>query len=111
MWELMETGGPVMWPLLVCSVIVLTIIIERSLFWLGVARRRNRPLRDELLLLAQRGEWEQKTTGSPDPVVRVLNVGILHREYDMAKAMEDEAQQIVKKIFASYHRLRAKPGQ
>ena len=31
-------------------------------------------------------------------MVRVLNVGILHREYDMSKAMEDEAQQIVKRM-------------
>lgn len=101
MWEIMRSGGPVMWPLLACSVIVLTIIIERALFWLGIARRRNRPLRDEVLLLAQRGEWEQieeKTAGCADPVVRVLNVGILHREYDMAKAMEDESQQIVKRM-------------
>lgn len=101
MWELMRSGGPVMWPLLACSIIVLTIIIERALFWLGIVRRRNRPLRDEVLTMARRGEWElieQKTEGCADPVVRMLNVGILHREYDMNKAMEDEAQQIVKRM-------------
>ncbi|CAK8715883.1 MotA/TolQ/ExbB proton channel domain-containing protein [Candidatus Electronema halotolerans] len=100
-WEIIQSGGPVMWPLLACSVIVLTIIIERTLFWLGLAWRRNRPLRDEILRLAQRGDWEQieeKIDGCPDPVVRVLQVGILHRDYDMGKAMEDEAQQIVKKM-------------
>jgi biopolymer transport protein ExbB len=101
MWEMMKSGGPVMWPLLACSVIVVTIIIERILFWLGIAWRRNRPLRDEILRLAQRGDWsqiEEKITECKDPVVRVLHIGILHRDYDMAKAMEDEAQQIVKKM-------------
>ena len=97
----MKSGGPVMWPLLACSVIVVTIIIERVLFWFGIAWRRNRPLRDEILHLAQRGDWpqiEEKTKKCSDPVVRVLHIGILHRDYDMAKAMEDEAQQIVKKM-------------
>lgn len=101
MWEIIQSGGPVMWPLLACSVIVLTIILERTLFWLGLAWRRNRPLRDEVLLLAQNGDWEEieeKANGSADPVVRVLKVGVLHRDYDMAKAMEDEAQQLVKKM-------------
>lgn len=101
MWEIMRSGGPVMWPLLACSVIVLTIIIERALFWLGITRRRNRPLRDEVLNMVQRGDWqavEEKTAGCADPVVRVLNAGIFHRDFDMAKAMEDEAQQIVKRM-------------
>lgn len=101
LWEIIRSGGPIMWPLLACSVIVLTIIIERTLFWLGIAWRRNRSLRDEILHLAQIGDWErieEETEDCADPVVQVLHVGILHRDYDMAKAMEDEAQQIVKKM-------------
>ncbi len=34
-------GGPVMWPLLGCSVIGLTLILERLLFWMRVAWRRD----------------------------------------------------------------------
>lgn len=101
MWELMDKGGWVMWPLLACSIIVTAVIFERVFFWTGIVRRRNRPLRDELLALARQGAWamiEEKTKGCTDPVVRVLYVGILHRDFDMAKAMEDEAQQIVKRM-------------
>lgn len=101
MWELMDKGGWVMWPLLACSIIVTAVIFERVFFWTGIVRRRNRPLRDELLALARQSEWamiEEKTKGCTDPVVRVLHVGIQHRDFDMAKAMEDEAQQIMKRM-------------
>ncbi len=101
MWEIIENGGPVMYPLLACSLVVLTVIIERALFWLAIERRRNRPLMDEVLTLAQSEAWQQikdKTQGSEDHVIRVLTVGILHRDYDMAKAMEAEAKHMVKKM-------------
>lgn len=101
MWELIHNGGAVMWPLLACSVIVLTIILERTLFWLGMARRRDRSLRDEVLTILDSDDWEsiqKKTNGCDDAVIRVLNVGIQHREYDMSKAMEAEAQHLVKKM-------------
>ncbi|WP_417912389.1 MotA/TolQ/ExbB proton channel family protein [Candidatus Electronema sp. TJ] len=99
--DLMDKGGWVMWPLLACSIVVTAVILERTFFWAGIVRRRNRPLRDEVLGMARQGEWtliEQKTEDCADPVVRVLHSGILHRDFDMAKAMEDEAQQIVKRM-------------
>uniref|UniRef100_UPI004057C4AC MotA/TolQ/ExbB proton channel family protein n=2 Tax=Candidatus Electrothrix sp. TaxID=2170559 RepID=UPI004057C4AC len=103
MWELIQNGGFVMWPLLACSVIVLTIILERTLFWGSKALQRNRPLRDEILILstAEDMDWDKivkKTDESNDLVVRVLRVGILHRDYDMSKAMESEAQHLLKKM-------------
>jgi len=101
MWELIQNGGPVMWPLLACSLVVVTVIGERLLFWAQIKRKRNRKLMDEILYLAESGDWQQikeKTRDCEDHVIRVLNVGILHHRYDMAKAMESEAQQMVKKM-------------
>ncbi|WPD23315.1 MAG: MotA/TolQ/ExbB proton channel family protein [Candidatus Electrothrix aestuarii] len=101
MLEIIRNGGLVMWPLLACSVIVLTIILERILFWGTMAYRRNRPLRDEVLHIAESRDWQQieeKTEDSDDAIVRVLKVGILHRDYDMSKAMESEAQHLLKQM-------------
>ncbi|BCO10387.1 hypothetical protein GF1_27630 [Desulfolithobacter dissulfuricans] len=84
-----------------CSVIVLTVILERILFWIRIERRRNRTLMDEILRLAEKRDWAQirkKIRGSEDYVIRVLTVGILHREYDMGKAMEAEARHMEKKM-------------
>ena len=100
-YDLIHNGGVVMWPLLACSVIVLTIILERILFWGTMTLRRNRPLRDEILTDAESMDWEKiekKADGCSDVVVRVLKVGILHRDYDMSKAMEAEAQHLLKKM-------------
>jgi len=86
MLEFFYRGGPVMYPLLACSVIALTVIIERVIFWTGVDLNRNQGLVDEVLELCQRGEWEAvraKVTGSKDYVIRILVTGILHRDFSM----------------------------
>jgi len=36
--ELMVRGGPVMWPLALLSVVTVTLVIERAIFWLGAHR-------------------------------------------------------------------------
>ena len=39
--EFFNKGGVVMWPLLVCSIIALTVIVERTVFWLTYTRKRT----------------------------------------------------------------------
>lgn len=43
-------GGVVMWPLLGFSILATALILERILFWLRVARRQDRLVREALLL-------------------------------------------------------------
>ena len=83
-----------MYPLLMCSVIALTVIIERMIFWIAQDYRRDQALVNDVLALAERGDWEtvrEKVADSRDFVIRILVAGILHREYSMAKAMEAAA--------------------
>lgn len=90
-----------MWPLLACSLMVVTIVCERFLFWRQIKRRRNRELMDEILHLAEHGEWQQikeRTRGCKDHVIKMINIGILHRDFDMSKAMEAEAGQKIRKM-------------
>ncbi len=94
MIDLFLKGGPIMYPLLACSVIALTVIIERTIFWLVEDRRRNQALVNEVLSLAETGNWEKvrtKIRGSKDFVIRILVAGILHRKFSMSKAMETAA--------------------
>jgi biopolymer transport protein ExbB len=100
-YEIIQSGGPVMWPLLLCSVAVCTVIIERTLFWIATQHKRNRKLMDEILTIAESGNWDlirEKVTGCQDHVVRLLVVGIVHREYDMGRAMEAEANLMIQRM-------------
>ncbi len=101
LYEIMESGGPVMWPLLACSLIVLTVVIERFLFWYSLEKKRKRKVMDEILALAETGSWDtikEMAAGNEDHVIRVLVVGILHRRYDMGKAMEAETEQLLQRM-------------
>ena len=101
LYHVFLTGGPVMWPLLLCSLIALTVVIERALFWRKLNQNRDRPLMDEILSLSENGNWEDvrvKSTQTKDHVIRILVVGILHRDYDMGKAMEAEAETTVQRM-------------
>ena len=90
-----------MYPLLACSIIALTVIIERLFFWIREDMCRNQALLDRVLELCQRGDWEavrEKVAGSKDYVTRILVGGILHREFSMAKAMESAAAEEIKRM-------------
>ncbi len=94
-------GGPVMYPLLACSIVVLTVIIERIVFWVKTDLARDRQLMDEVLEICRQGDWDlvrDKVAGTRDFVIRVLISGILHREFSMARAMEASAVQELKQM-------------
>lgn len=99
MLEIFISGGPVMYPLFACSIIVMTVIIERIIFWVRVNMSRNQSLVDEVLELCRTGDWESvrvKTKGSKDYIIRILITGILHREFSMTRAMESAGAEEIK---------------
>jgi len=101
MIDIFIKGGPVMYPLLACSIIALTVIIDRLLFWFREDMRRDQSLVDRVLELCRSGNWgevRKKVAGSNDFVIRILISGILHREFSMTKAMESGAAEEIKRM-------------
>jgi biopolymer transport protein ExbB len=101
MLHFFQSGGPVMYPLLACSFIVMTVVIERAVFWTRTGMQRDAALVDDVLELCRAGDWEavrRKTAGSRDYVVRILVSGILHRDFSMLKAMEAAAADEVQRM-------------
>ncbi len=101
MWEMVLSGGPVMAPLLVCSLAALTVVIDRAVFWIALLRRRNPALLEEVMTLCESGDWEAirlKTAGTRDHTIKIIITGILHREFSMTKAMESAAADQVKRM-------------
>ena len=101
MIEVFIKGGPVMYPLLACSIISLTVIIERAFFWIKLDMLRNQSLVDNVLGLCQKGDWDsvrEKVAESKDYIIRILVNGILHMEFSMTKAMETAAADEIKRM-------------
>jgi biopolymer transport protein ExbB len=99
MWHIFDKGGPVMYPLLACSIIALGVVIDRAIFWLKLGFQRRPSLVDDVLELSRQGDWEsirKKTIDVKDYIVKILVSGILHREFSMIKAMEAAAADEIK---------------
>jgi biopolymer transport protein ExbB len=101
MVDIFIKGGPVMYPLLGCSILALTVIIERTFFWIREDLRRDQILVDNVLEFCRKGNWaavREKVAGSKDFVIKILVSGILHREFSMGKAMETAASDEIKRM-------------
>lgn len=89
--RLVTRGGPVMIPLLACSVLALAIVFERAWTWWRLAPPTDA---DQVLIRAARGDWDEAIRAgeaSRSPVARVLAAGLRHRHPAPALAMEAAA--------------------
>lgn len=101
-WSLFTKGGPVMWPLLACSLLAATITIERLLFWW---RQRMNAQRDEqldsLLRHTEHGEFDQArqiAQQRPFAATRVLAAGLKHHEYGVEGSLEVAASDEISRM-------------
>jgi biopolymer transport protein ExbB len=84
-------GGPVMWPLLLCSLISVTIIIERTLFWLREMANSRKSCLEEILRKAEEGNFQgalEMTEGNEDTSIRVLSAGLENGNFGIKESIE-----------------------
>ena len=105
MYELMINGGPVMWPLLACSIVALAVVFERLTFWMLISLRKNQNLINRIFTLTEDGEFDtaiREGEASPCLVCRILTAGLAHRNYGLAQSLEAAAMHEIEKM---KHRL------
>ena len=93
--DIIVKGGPVMVPLLACSIIALTVVIERFLFWRRIGNRQDA---EAVLELVERGDLSKAADSArqaDSPLVRVMASGLAHRNPSVTKALEVAAQREV----------------
>lgn len=101
MWAIFQKGGPIMYPLLLCSIIAFTVVVERTWFWWRESRRLDRSRAEEVVSLAGNGDLEEAvraTRDAEDAVGRVLLSGLVHRDTGPARAMEQAAAGEVRRM-------------
>ncbi len=94
-------GGPVMYPLLLCSLAALTVIIERLIFWTRERGTRDQKLVDGVLEYAEKNDYIEASrlgSGSKDYVARILVCGIVHRNFSLKSALEMAAAVEIKRM-------------
>src|SRR5438045_2234055 len=84
-------GGPVMWPILIVSIVALTVVIERVFWWTGRWFRRD-PKRVEKVFTAIEvgdvAEASRLCRGSRDPVLRMMWNGLNHQHASLQGALQ-----------------------
>jgi biopolymer transport protein ExbB len=84
-------GGPVMWPILIVSIIALTVVIERILWWGGRWFRRDPKRIEKVFTAIENGdvpEASRLSRGSRDPVLRMLWNGLNHQHASLQGALQ-----------------------
>jgi biopolymer transport protein ExbB len=94
--ELFKHGGPIMWPILVVSFLLITVAIERVLFIIRENRRREPELVDNMLQKVEANDVDgavELGKKSQDYVARILVYALTHKEHSLGNAFTRAASQ------------------
>ena len=84
-------GGPIMWPILIVSIIGLTVVIERIFWWTGRWFRRDPKRIEKVFTAIENGdvtEASRLSRGSRDPVLRMMWNGLNHQHASLQGALQ-----------------------
>ena len=101
MLELLRKGGPVMWPLLITSIVSVSVVIERLFFIMREKTRRRPDVVAGILEKVEQTSIEeaiQTGRGCEDFVVKVLIYGLQQREKSFSGALLRAANQELKRF-------------
>ncbi len=96
MWEILQRGGPVMYPILFCSILSLAVVIER-LYHLYRAKIDTREFMDRIANILRKNRMRealQMCEATPGPIAHILKAGILKHgrpRQEIKEAIEDAA--------------------
>lgn len=99
--ELFFKGGVMMWPLLLTSIVALTVVIERLVFMISERQRRNPDAVADILAKVEHGQLQAAMASgklAKDFVARTLVYALEHREHSFANALLLASNQELKRF-------------
>ncbi len=101
MFNIFVKGGPIMWPLLLTSIIALSVVIERFIFTFLEKSKRDGKTVQTILGLVEKGDLSAATNladKSDDFIARTLSYGLQHRKDSLVSALMFQANQELKRF-------------
>jgi biopolymer transport protein ExbB len=87
-------GGPIMWPILVCAVVAIAVVGERTYWWWCETRLRDPEALMKVMDTLQRGDLGaagRLAKGSRDPIIQMVDHGLNDHETSLQVAMQAAA--------------------
>lgn len=84
-------GGPIMYPILLVSMVAICVIVERLFWWSGTSLKRDPKLLERLYESLEKGDVDgalSQSADAKDPVVRMIHHGLNHPHTSMEGALE-----------------------
>ncbi|NLE64566.1 MAG: MotA/TolQ/ExbB proton channel family protein [Elusimicrobia bacterium] len=97
-WQLFLKGGPIMWPILLCSIFACAIVIEKAIFFFLIDKEDVRLLKEKVFASVHRRDIKAAVAAceaSKAPLARILKAGLLKHNKgreDIKEAMEEASQ-------------------
>src|SRR5215469_3155571 len=79
--EFFLSGGPVMWPILICALVAVAVVGERAFWWMRESSRRDPNKLGQIFAALENNDVaaaKAAAAGSEDPVIRVIHHGLDH---------------------------------
>ena len=89
--EFVLKGGPVMYPILLCALVAVAVVGERTFWWLRESSRRDPKKLEEILAALENQDVPaaaKLAEGSRDPVIRMIHNGLSHAHTSLQGALE-----------------------
>ena len=93
-------GGPVMWPILVCALVAIAVVGERTFWWWYESHQRDHNTLLKVMDALQRGEVQQAamlSQNSRDPVIQMVNHGLNEHDSSFQVAMQAAAGAVLRR--------------
>ncbi|HVR37259.1 MAG TPA: MotA/TolQ/ExbB proton channel family protein [Methylomirabilota bacterium] len=99
-------GGPIMWPILLCLIAALVVVLERALWWVALGRRVHSQTLNEVFDAISSGNFARALTltrDPRDPYLGTIHEGLVHAHSSMLGAMQlrasDEIERAEKRLW------------
>ena len=98
--EYFQRGGPIMWPILACALLVVAVSSERAWWWWRESRLREPERLRKIMEALHSGDVasaRQLAKGSQDPVVQMVDHGLNDHETSLQIAMQAAAGVVLRR--------------